>query len=477
MSLMFDTYVQKIKYNVLTEVAKLAYDDQLNPQKLMQVAGTIIPDGKPNFRCCIYKERAIINERVGFALGGDPSRENVVEVLPIACDECPVDGIQVTAACRGCLAHRCMANCPKDAITIVGLRAHIDKEKCIECGKCLSVCPYSAIVKNTRPCVSACKPKAISIDQASSKAIIDYDKCTSCGACVYQCPFGAITDKSDLTRAIALIKGSRNNTAYRVYAVVAPSVAAQYANANLGQVAAGIRALGFHAVVEAAWGADMTAYHEAAELAEKGFLLSSCCPSFVDYIMKSFPSLAAHISDTLSPMAQVGKWLREKDPGCGVVFIGPCISKKSEARHSKSAAYIDCALTFEEMQAMFAARGIDLSALDGETPDSASPFGRGFACSGGLSEAVAQALKERGAADFQLQPLVCSGLPECRAALLKAQKGLLKENFIEGMACEGGCIGGPGCLHHTARSAAQVAAYGRTAQRTTIEEAIASPLI
>ena len=107
MALLFDTHVQKMKYNVLREVARLAYQDALTPQQLLEIPKRIIPEGKPSFRCCIYKERAIIGERVGIALGGQADG-NVVEVLSIACDECPVDGIQVTTACRGCLAHRCM---------------------------------------------------------------------------------------------------------------------------------------------------------------------------------------------------------------------------------------------------------------------------------------------------------------------------------------------------------------------------------
>ena len=307
MALLFDTHVQKMKYNVLREVAKLAYSDELTSAKLMEVSKTIIPDGKPMFRCCIYKERAIINERVGMALGGEEDG-TVVSVLPIACDECPVDGIQVSAACRGCLAHRCMDNCPKGAISIVNHRAVIDKEKCVECGRCMAVCPYSAIVKHTRPCVSACKPKAIHIDPETQKAVINKEKCISCGACVYQCPFGAITDKSSITQVISLIRNSHDNKEYHVYAVVAPSMASQYPNAVPEQVVAGIRRLGFHAVVEAAWGADMVAWLEAQELAEKGFLTSSCCPAFVSYIEKNFPSLVPNISHNLSPMAQIAKY-------------------------------------------------------------------------------------------------------------------------------------------------------------------------
>ncbi len=473
MALLFDTHVQKMKYNVLREVAKLAYNDELTSTRLMDVAKTIIPDGKPMFRCCIYKERAIINERVGMALGGEEDG-TVVSVLPIACDECPVDGIQVSAACRGCLAHRCMDNCPKDAISIVDHRAVIDKSKCVECGRCMAVCPYSAIVKHTRPCVSACKPKAIHIDPNTQKAVINQEKCLSCGACVYQCPFGAITDKSSITQVISLIRNSHENADYHVYAVAAPSMASQYQNAVPEQVVAGIKALGFHAVIEAAWGADMVAWLEAQELVEKGFLTSSCCPAFVNYIEKNFPALVPNISHNLSPMAQIAKWLHETDPSCHVVFIGPCIAKKAETKYTKTREYVDYTLTFEEMQAMFAAREIDLASIPGEPLDNASYFGRIFARSGGLAAAVGQALKEQHVdpAEFELKPAVCNGIEACRVALLKAQKGLLDANFIEGMACEGGCIGGPACLSHSSKNAAQVDAYGRSALEETISQAI-----
>lgn len=473
MSLLFDTFVQKMKYNVLREVAKLAYNDELTPQRIMDISTKIIPEGKPMFRCCIYKERAIINQRVAMALGGDEDG-NVVGVLPIACDECPVDGIQVTAACRGCLAHRCMDNCPRGAISIVDHHAIIDKSKCVECGKCMSVCPYSAIVKHVRPCVRACKAEAIYIDKETEKAVINKDKCISCGSCVYQCPFGAITDKSSITQVISLIRNSGNNKNYRVYAVVAPSVASQYTDIAPEQVMAGIKALGFYDVVEAAWGADMVAWLEAEELAEKRFLTSSCCPAFVNYIKKGFPELAENISHNLSPMARIARWLQEKDEGCHVVFIGPCIAKKGEVKYTKTKKYVDYAITFEEMQAMFSAKGIDVASMDKAQLGNASCFGRIFARCGGLAEAVKEALKEQGVTEeqFGLSAVSCNGISECKAALLKKQKGLLKENFIEGMACEGGCIGGPACLSHNARNTAQVNAYGRSSAESSISDAI-----
>ena len=273
MTPLFDTDVQELKYKVLKEVAALTLNDTLTPQNTMSIAEKIIPDdAKPTMRCCIYKERAIINQRVKLALGGNPRNPNVVEVLPIACDECPVDGITVTQACRGCIAHNCVNACPKNAITIVNRHATIDKDKCVECGRCAAACSYGAILKLERPCIKACKMKAISINPDNQKAMIKLEKCVSCGACVYQCPFGAISDKSFLTKAIQIVRDSLNNRMYHTYAVVAPSIGAQYADVKADQVYEALLKLGFYRVEEAAWGADAVAYHEAQELVEKGFL-------------------------------------------------------------------------------------------------------------------------------------------------------------------------------------------------------------
>ena len=178
----FDTNVQEIKYKTLKEVIRSAYEGNLQSAAL-DIPKKLAPGPKPELRCCIYKERAILGERVKLAMGGDRDNPNVVEVIREACDECPVSGILVTDACRGCLFHRCADECPKGAITIVNHRAVIDKEKCIECGKCTQVCPYNALIHQHRPCMRSCKVNAISMD-ADKKAVIDNDKCVSCGACV-----------------------------------------------------------------------------------------------------------------------------------------------------------------------------------------------------------------------------------------------------------------------------------------------------
>lgn len=466
----FDTKVQHLKYKVLREVARQAWNDTLF-ENLLDIPKTLVPGNEPTMRCCVYKERAILAERVKIAMGGDKLNPNVIEVIDIACDECPVGGYEVTNACRGCLAHRCEDVCKKGAITFDNNHvAHIDKSKCVECGACAKVCPYTAIVSRKRPCQSACKIKAISMNEQKA-ATINNDKCTACGACVYQCPFGAIMDKSYMVNVIDIIKKSEENKKYKVYAVVAPSISSQFTYAKLGQVISGLKELGFFTVVEAALGADMVAMAESKELAEKGFLTSSCCPAFVSYVKSAFPALAEHISHNLSPMAALAKYIKETSEGAKVVFIGPCTAKKAEAQLESVKPYVDSVLTFEELQALFDSKDIDITTLEEDVLDNASYFGRIFARSGGLSDAVSQAMKEQNI-EFNLKPAVCDGIEACRMALLKKSKNVLDANFIEGMACIGGCIGGAGCLTHGEKNKSEVDKYGREAMEKTISDAV-----
>ena len=467
----FDTKVQHLKYKVLREVAREAWAGRL-PQTAIDIPMTIVPGKTPTMRCCVYKERAILTERVKIAMGGRADSDNVIQVIDIACDECPVGGYEVTNACRGCLAHRCEDVCRFGAISFDEHHvAHIDKTKCKECGACSKVCPYTAIVGRKRPCQNACKVKAISMNEDKA-ATIDEEKCIACGACVYQCPFGAITDKSYIVNVIDMIKGSNNNQKYKMYAVVAPSISSQFTYAKLGQVVTGLKELGFHTVVEAALGADMVAQAESRELAEKGFLTSSCCPAFVNYIQKNFPDLLPYVSHNLSPMATIAKYIKDTMPGARVVFVGPCTAKKMEVQLDTVKPYVDAAMTFEELQALFDSRDLDITTLEEGVLDNASYFGRIFARSGGLSDAVAQGLKEQGITDFELKACSCDGIEACRTALLQKRKNLLNANFIEGMACVGGCIGGAGCLTHGEKSKADVDKYGRQALEKTITDAI-----
>ena len=470
MKIKYDTLVQELKFRILLEVAQDYWDGTLEEKK-NKIPKMISPGPKSKMRCCIYKEREIARERVELALGGDKSNPNLLEVIEAACDSCPFSGIEVTDLCRECLAHRCAQSCHRNAISFgPDLRAHIDKSLCVNCGLCAKACPFQAITNRRRPCEQACKINAIH-PREDGISEIDEEKCTRCGQCSAACPFGAIVDKSFITNCIDILKGSEEGKAYRTYLIAAPSISSQFDWAKLTQIITGCKEIGFTNVIEAAVGADLVAMNEAAELAEKGFATSSCCPAFVRYVKQAYPTLASKVSNNLSPMAAIGKYIKSTDPTAKCVFVGPCIAKKMEIQDPDVAPYIDCVITFEELAVLFEARHVDLASLPESPLDNASYFGRIFARAGGLSEAVKEALTELGS-DFEVKPVAVNGLDQCRMALNQAKIGKLQGNFIEGMACPGGCIGGPSCLLHEMRDAAQVDKYGKESKEQTIRGAI-----
>ena len=181
--------------------------------------------------------------------------------------------------------------------------------------------------------------------------------------------------------------------------------------------------------------------------------------------------MVQYISHNLSPMATLAKYLKATTPNAKVVFIGPCTAKKAENQLDSVKPYVDVVLTFEELQALFDSKDIDLTTLEEDVLDNASYYGRIFARSGGLSDAVKEGLKEQSI-DFEAKPCACDGIEECRMALLKKSRNALDANFIEGMACIGGCIGGAGCLTHGEKNKAEVDKYGMEAYEKTISEAV-----
>ena len=463
----FESNVQYIKYQVNKEIAKRFLDDTLD-HSLDEIAETIIPGPKPITRCCIYKERHIIKERAKLVL--EPLKgENVINVIPSACDECPVDRFVVTEACRGCLAHKCYDNCPKNAIILVNQRAYINQELCIECGRCKAVCPFNAISEVMRPCIRSCAVGALHMDE-EKKAYIDDEKCVSCGACVYQCPFGAIVDKSYIVDVLKLIRDSEKNTIYKVYAVIAPSISSQFTDVKIGQVITGIEKIGFFHAVEAALGADIVCLHEAEEFAntieERQWMTTSCCPAFVSFVKKHYPDLMGHVSHTVSPMIAISKVIKDMEPDARIVFIGPCTAKKMEIKEEDIQGIVDYVLTFEELRSLFDAMEIDLSQCEEGLLDNASPYGRLFARSGGVTAAVTQAIETKGL-DVSFDPVKCDGLDECVKTLKIASLNRLKQNFIEGMACKCGCIGGAASLSHGPKDVTEVDKYGKLSKETS----------
>ena len=152
-------------------------------------------------------------------------------------------------------------------------------------------------------------------------------------------------------------------------------------------------------------------------------------------VKKHYPELIENVSTTISPMCAVSRMLKAKEPDAVTVFIGPCISKKSEVKDHAIEGNADYALTYSEIRAIMHARNVELEEDDNSYQES-SIYGKRFANSGGVTEAVLQSLKE---SDDEIAATVnkCNGAAECKKALLLMKVGRLPEDFIEGMICEG----------------------------------------
>jgi len=437
-----DENVIRIKHDVLYEVAKLAFAGTLE-EKRDYIPHKLIPGPTPQFRCCIYKEREIIRQRVRLAEGlscGHTDDGNVIQVISSACEGCPISSYVVTDNCQNCLGKACMNACKFGAISMGRDRSYIDPSKCKECGQCAKACPYNAIVGCKRPCKVACPVNAITYDE-NNVTVIDKDKCIRCGKCIHNCPFGAIGSRTFIIDVINALKSDRP-----VYAMIAPATEGQFGpDITMQSWKNALMEVGFTDVIEVGLGGDMTAASEAEEWAEAyrdgKKMTTSCCPGFVNMIKLHYPELADKMSTTVSPMCGVSRMLKTKNPDAYTVFIGPCIAKKSEILDQKIEGNADAALAYSEIRAIMRARNVDLEPAENEYQE-ASIYGKRFGNSGGVTDAVLQCMKEQG---ISSDAKVCraNGAAECKKALLLMKAGRLPEDFIEGMACEGGCVGGP----------------------------------
>ncbi len=428
------------------------------------------PKGGDFSRCCVYKDRAVLKYRLMAILGfrvEDEADETlrpsdylklprpnhtgpVLSVCPVACERCVKSRYLVTNACRGCFARPCTFVCPRQAITVSEHQSTIDPKKCVDCGKCMQVCPYHAIIRVPIPCEEACPVGAITKAEDGSERI-DEEKCISCGKCLKACPFSAVMECSQILDVLQAISSGK-----RVVAMVAPSIEGQFPG-TLEQVAEGLRRSGFSSMMEVALGAELTAQNEALEFVErmeKGepLMTSSCCPACVEAVKRHVPDLLPRVSSTPSPMRYAAQLAKERDPECVTVFIGPCVAKRKEAQNAPN---VDFVMTFEELGAWFAAHEIDLAALEG-TPfeREASAHARNFAHGCGVTAAV---LDEAGTEGSKIDGKYIDGLTPKTMMLLKMYaKGKLPGNFLEMMACEGGCVGGPCVLAKPSGAAAKL---------------------
>lgn len=473
------TPVTKIRRQVFKKVAELAYTGDYN--RVDELPYEIIPGEVASYRESVFKERAIVAERIRLACGLNVrsaaehapiskdfdkaiSTERVFEtplinVIPFACNACPTAAYEVTDNCRGCLAHPCTGACPTKAISIVNGKSQIDKEKCVKCGRCAESCPYSAIVKYERPCAAACGANAIESDELG-RAKINYEKCVSCGQCLVNCPFAAIADKSQILQLILALKGEGE-----VIAEIAPAFVGQFGPlATPGKIKAALLEIGFSAVYEVALGADQVSIDEAREFVEEvpeklPFLATSCCPSWSVFAKSVLgEDLAKCVSMSLTPMVATAREIKRLHPNARVCFIGPCASKKLEAFRRTVRSDVNYVITFEELMGIFAAKEIDFSANAGDSLDEAAATGRGYAVSGGVADAVVSCIqREHPGREVLVEH--AEGLENCRKMLLLAKAGKRNGYLLEGMACEGGCIGGAGTLQPLKKAAASVKKY------------------
>ena len=476
-----DTTVRKLRRTVFEEVARLGFKanaDTLNDD-MEAIPYKIVNDDTIKYRESVYRARAVVRERLRLAMGLSLRPENkpvhltagveasnisdkyyeppLMQVIPSACEGCQEKGYEVSNMCKGCLAHPCMEVCPRGAISMVNGRSFIDQEKCISCGKCKTVCPYDAISKKERPCAKACGVSAIETDE-QGRAKINVDKCVSCGMCMVSCPFGAISDKSQIFQlARALTEGDE------IVAEIAPAFAGQFGdNITPRNLKAALQELGFSEVYEVALGADIGAIAEARHYVHKvatgelPFLLTSCCPSWAMLAKKYFPDMIDQVSQELTPMVATARTIKKEHPNARVVFIGPCAAKKLEAMRRTVRSDVDFVITFEELQAMFDAKDIDLLEYEAESSfHNATGAGRGYAVAGGVADAIEQCVKEYYP-DVEVKIEQAEGLAECKKILSMAKVGRMNGCLIEGMGCPGGCVAGAGTNLQVAKAQKKV---------------------
>ncbi len=454
------TPIRTIRKKVFMEVAKVAFESDNINDDIEAIPYKVTPGDTPLYRESIYRERAVCSERVRLAMGlslrpddapvhitSGMDASNVAEkyyepplmqIIPSACDACEDNVYEVSDQCRGCVAHPCVEVCPRGAITVVNGKSHIDKEKCN------AICPYGAIAKKVRPCAAACGAKAITSDERG-RAKIDDSKCVKCGQCMASCPFGAIADKSQIFQLIQAMKQGP------VIVELAPAVIGQFGeDVRLWKIKAALKEIGFSDVYEVALGADIGAITEARHYVNEvktgklPFLLTSCCPSWSMLAKRTLPDMVETVSNALTPMVATARTIKLRHPEAKIVFVGPCAAKKLEASRRDVRSDVDFVITFEELDAIFAAKGIDMECYETEEPiHDATGAGRGYAVAGGVANAIEKCINEYYP-ETEVFIEHAEGLAECQKVLLLAKAGKKDGCLIEGMGCPGGCVAGVG---------------------------------
>ena len=449
-----------IKREILVRIIKAFLSDDFTGQARlipydMRPKGMEVP-----YRCCVYKERAIIKDRtiagLGFPIEEDDERVSLSDyaklalertqisdkhltVLQAACKGCATNRIYVTDLCQGCVARPCQSICKFGAVSIVNGRSVIDDTKCKKCQMCVKACPYNAIVKISVPCEDSCPVGAIKKDETGFASIDELK------GFILACPFGAVHERSQIIDILKAIKSNK-----KVIAMIAPSVAGQFPG-NIYRLKSAIIKSGFDDVYEVAQGADITANTEAKEFTERmennqKFMTTSCCAGYNELVKKHLPEIKPYVSDTKTPLFYTAE-IVDKDYADAIkVFISPCVAKRVECFENKK---IDYVMNCEELGALFIAMKIQITDMEeGKYNTDSSKQGRNFGYSGGVAESIKKSLKDEDA----VKPCIINGLNKDSIKQLKkyaASKECDNDcNLVEVMCCEGGCIGGNATINN-----------------------------
>ncbi len=313
---------------------------------------------------------------------------------------------------------------------------------------CIKSCFFDALTKNEK-----------------GEITIDINRCQSCGSCLDACHTKRLIDaKQTLPLLKDIHEGKRP-----VYAMIAPAFIGQFTSTvTPGKLRTAFKRLGFAGMVEVALFADILTLKEALEFdravqTESDYMLTSCCcPVWLSMCRKA--GLMDHIPGSVSPMVACGRGIKRLHPDAITVFIGPCIAKKAEAKEADVRDAVDYVLTFQEMQDIFELGEFNIDTLPEDDREHSSTAGRIYAYSGGVSEAVHGCLERlRPHRTLPLTSECADGVTGCRDLISRVLSGEISANFIEGMGCVGGCVGGPKVLVNQEAGKKHVAEYGREA--------------
>ncbi|MDR1204776.1 MAG: 4Fe-4S binding protein [Peptococcaceae bacterium] len=302
--------------------------------------------------------------------------------------------------------------------------------------------------KHCYKCIRNCPVKAIRV--SNNQAAVMQEECILCGRCFVSCPQNAKRIQNDLPKAQELLRGG-----VPVYVSLAPSFVANYPGAGIEDMEQALKKLGFAGAMETALGATLVKqrYDAMVGAGERSVIVSTCCHTVNMLAERHYPGALPYMAPVISPMQAHARSIRKRYPGAKVVFIGPCISKKAEAERYPD--YVDCVLTFEELDAWLIEARIELPAdrrrgQEDRTKDAEGKT-RLFPTVGGILRTMRQSNP-----DYNY--IAIDGIDHCIAALKDIAAGGLEHCFIEMSACSGSCIGGP-CMSREAglvRGTAQV---------------------